>query len=77
MARKFIIVLSLILPMVSFGQIHDSTWTKEVGLSGSNHIKPKKRVLLLESDTFAVYSTFNLVIKNIKSFIKEHDVIED
>lgn len=40
-------------------------------------IKSKKRIPLFESDTFTVYSTFDLVVTNIKKFIDENEVEED
>jgi hypothetical protein len=46
-------------------------------LPGGDYIKPKKRIPLFESDTFAVYSNFNLVVDNIKNFIKEYEVEDD
>jgi hypothetical protein len=46
-------------------------------LPPSNYIKSKERVSIFESDTFIIYSTFNIVEDNIKKFIKKNDVEED
>ena len=78
MARWITLVLSfLLLSAVCFSQIRDSSWTKEVSLQTGSFIKSKKRIPLFESDTFIVYSTFNLVVTNIQKFIDEHEVQED
>jgi hypothetical protein len=78
MTRRFVLVSSfLLLTIVCFSQIHDSTWTKEVSLYEGDYIKSKKRISLFDSDTFTVYSTFNIVVENIKDFIHEHEIDED
>ena len=78
MTRLITLVLSFLLStVVCFSQIHDSSWTTKVSLKTDDFIKSKKRIPLFESDTFTVYSTFDLVVTNIKKFIDEHEVEED
>src|SRR5688572_21487882 len=78
MTRFFILLFSTFLStMVCFGQIHDSTWTTEISLHGGEFIKSKRRIPLFDSDTFTVYSNFNLLVDNIKDFINEHEVEDD
>ena len=78
MNRRITLLLSFfILTLTSSSQIRDSSWTKEIILQTDNFIKPKKRIPLFESDTFTVYSTFDLVVTNIKKFSEEYGVEED
>lgn len=78
MIRKVILILSFLFSaVVSFSQIRDSSWTTEVSLQPGAFIKPKKRVPLFDSNSFTVYSTFDLVVTNIKKFIDEYEVVED
>jgi hypothetical protein len=78
MTRRTTLLISfLILVVVCFGQSRDSSWTKEISLQTGDFIKPKKRIPIFESDTFTVYSTFDLVTTHIKKFIDEHQIKED
>ena len=78
MARGFALLFPfLFFTNVCFCQIHDTTWTSEVSLHGGKYIKPGKRIPLLESDSFTIYSSFNLLVANVKSFIDEHEIEED
>src|SRR5688500_2042562 len=75
MARRITLVLSFsFLAALCFSQIRDSSWTKGVTLQTGSFIRPKKRIPLFESDTFDIYSSFDLVVTNIKTFIDEHEV---
>lgn len=78
MTRRIIIVSAfLLLTVACFSQIRNTSWTKEVSLRNGDFIKSKKRIPLFDSDTFTVYSTFDLVVANIKEFIDEHEIEED
>jgi hypothetical protein len=78
MTRRITLVLSfLILAVASDSQICDTSWITEVSLRPDAFIKSMKRIPIFESDTFIVYSTFDLVITNIKKHIVEHEVEED
>jgi hypothetical protein len=78
MIRPFaFIVLFLHLTGLSFSQSHDSAWTKEINLPRSDYINLSKRILLFNSDTFAIYSSLDMFVDNLRKFIKEYDVEED
>ena len=78
MTRRIILFLSyLLLAVASDSQIRDSSWITEVSLRPDAFIKSKKRIPIFESDTFTVYSTFDLVVTNIKKHIDEYEVEED
>jgi hypothetical protein len=62
---------------VGFSQIPDTSWTRELHLKTPSSIKPHKRISLFESESFIVYSTFNLVVAKIKESMDQNNVEED
>jgi hypothetical protein len=78
MIRRITLIIGcLFFSFFCFSQIRDTTWTKELQLQASNFIKPNKRIALFESDSFIIYSTFDLVVGKIKESINENDIEED
>lgn len=78
MTRRITLLLSfLLLAVASNSQVRDTSWITEVRLQPDVFIKSKKRIPIFETDTFTVYSTFDLVVTNIKRHIDEHEVEED
>ena len=70
-------LLLLLLTISALGQLRDSSWAKTISLTNFDYIKKSKRIILFQSDTFIVYSTFDLTVSNIKKFIDEYEVEED
>ncbi len=56
---------------VSFGQTNEST--KQL-LDSTTLTQNSRTVILMETDTFIVFTTFKLFVDNCKQFIKEHDL---
>lgn len=78
MTRRLKLVLSfLLLAVACDSQIRDTSWITEISLQPDTFIKSKKRIPLFESDTFIVYSSFDLVVTNIKKHINEYEIEED
>lgn len=79
MQSKMTILISSVLIAVSvFGQdLTDTAAQKSILLLSKSDIKPNKRLILAESDSFIIYSTFALTAENLKGFIAEYDVEED
>jgi hypothetical protein len=77
MIRTFAFVISFSFTLLGFGQIHDTSWSKTISLPNSDFIKFKKRIALFVSDSFVIYSSFDIVTDNLKKFIDKYDVEED
>ena len=77
MIRTFAFAISFSSTVVCFGQIHDTAWSKTISLPDSDFIKAKKRLALFASDSFIIYSSFDIVVDNIQKFIRKYDVEED
>jgi hypothetical protein len=76
--RVTAIWLFFILSLPCLGQqVTDSAYTKTISVLSKDKIRLNKRISLLVSDSFVVYSTFDIVVDNLKKFIKEYDVEED
>ena len=75
--RIFFISLFLHFYGLSIGQVPDTTRTIEILLPQSNFIKAIERISLFESDSFIIYTSFDILVKNFKNFIKENAVKED
>jgi hypothetical protein len=58
-------------------QVTDSAYTKTVSAFPDDKIASNRRIVLLTTDTFIVYSSFDIIIDNLKKFIAEYDVEED
>ena len=72
------LIFSLLIAVSLFGQeLTDTTAQKSIRLLSKSDIKPNKRLILVENDSFIIYSTFDLTTKNLKSFIAEYDIEED
>jgi hypothetical protein len=72
-----LVLLFLLLALPCDSQIRDTSWITQISLQPDGFIKSKRRIPLFESDTFTVYSTFDLVVTNIKKHIDEYEVEED
>jgi hypothetical protein len=57
--------------------VTDSAYTKTVSAFPDDKIASNRRIVLLTTDTFIVYSSFDIIIDNLKKFIAEYDVEED
>lgn len=79
MRSKMTTLISSLLIVVSvFGQdLTDTAAKKTIPLLFKSDIKPNKRLILAENDSFVVYSTIALTAKNLKGFIAEYDIEED
>ena len=77
-SRITILISSLLITVSVFGQdLADTAAQKSIRLLSKSDIKPNKRLILAENDSFIVYSTFALTAKNLKGFIAEYDIEED
>lgn len=66
------------MTIASFSQdLTDSAVHKNISLLSKEKIRPNKRIILLDNNSFTVYSTFDLVVENLKNFINLHDIEED
>jgi hypothetical protein len=73
-----VLISSLLMTISVFSQdLTDSTVQKTISLLSKVDIKPKKRIILSNNNSFTVYSTIDLTVENLKNFIVEHDIEED
>jgi hypothetical protein len=76
--RMTILISSLLIAVSVFGQdLTDIATQKSIRLLSKSDIKPNKRFILAENDSFIIYSTFALTAKNLRDFIAEYDIKED
>jgi hypothetical protein len=59
------------MTFVTFGQTTESS--KQL-LDSTTLTKNTRTIILLENDTFVVFTTYKLFVYNFKLFIKEHDL---
>jgi hypothetical protein len=77
-SRMTILVYLLLIAVSVFGQdLADTAAPKSILLLSKSDIKPNKRLILAENDSFIIYSTFAMTTKNLKGFISEYDIEED
>lgn len=78
MTRSSLFILILLhLAQLSFSQIRDTSWNKEIVLLQNDQFKSAKRILLFESDTFAIYSSHFMVVSYLNQQCKDYGVEED
>ena len=78
LTKMTVLISSLLITISAFSQdLTDSTVQKTISLLSKVDIKPKKRIILSNNNSFTVYSTIDLTVENLKKFIVEHDIEED
>ncbi len=72
--KNFFLIFFCTTISVSYGQANK---TKKILLDSTSFTNKTRIIVLIETDTFLVFTTYNLFIDNCKKYIKEHNIKGD